>query len=526
MQVQDQSQLQGLASQYDPFSAQPAAAVVANGQQAAQLNPYAQDPTSLTTSQFFSNNTGYHQPLQYHLYAPSGPSQQNLLDYQRKAYDFFIPEDLREELHRKSEATTQILPQSTLPAQVDVFHSLVPLDTSHQKNAALFGYPSWLYKAVSSQDGRTYALRRLEGYRLTEERAVSAFHHWNRVRNGGVVSVHKVMTTRAFGDSSLIFVMDYHPLSKTLAEQHFQHTPGRFSGARGQSPHIEESELWSYIVQVASALKAIHSERLAARVITPTKVIVTSKRRIRLSACGVLDVVKYSPNQQASDFQQEDLIQFGQLVLALASNNANPMQNYQKSIEALTRSHYTQRLRDCIQWLLMPAPSASTPMSPTSPGGSQITKNIDIFLAEIAAQVTLSFDESLHASDTLTSHLSRELENGRLVRMLTKLNMINERPEFFAAAGTNTDSQWSETGDRYYLKLFRDYVFHQVDDRGRPVTDLGWVIGCLNKLDAGSEERIVLMSRDEQSVLVVSYRDVRRGLEGAWQDLLKAQGRR
>lgn len=53
-----------------------------------------------------------------------------------------------------------------LPAQVDYFHSLVPLDLSHQKNAATFGYPSWVYKAQSSKDGNFYALRRLEGTSL------------------------------------------------------------------------------------------------------------------------------------------------------------------------------------------------------------------------------------------------------------------------------------------------------------------------------------------------------------------------
>jgi hypothetical protein len=50
-----------------------------------------------------------------------------------------------------------------LPAQVDYFHSLVPLDLNHQKNAAIFGYPSWVYKAQSTKDGNYYALRRLEG---------------------------------------------------------------------------------------------------------------------------------------------------------------------------------------------------------------------------------------------------------------------------------------------------------------------------------------------------------------------------
>ena len=50
-----------------------------------------------------------------------------------------------------------------LPAQIEHFHSLVPLDLNNQKNAAVFGYPSWVYKAQSSKDGNYYALRRLEG---------------------------------------------------------------------------------------------------------------------------------------------------------------------------------------------------------------------------------------------------------------------------------------------------------------------------------------------------------------------------
>ena len=50
-----------------------------------------------------------------------------------------------------------------LPAQVDYFHSLVPLDLNHQKNATVFGFPSWVYKAQSSKDGNFYVLRRLEG---------------------------------------------------------------------------------------------------------------------------------------------------------------------------------------------------------------------------------------------------------------------------------------------------------------------------------------------------------------------------
>ena len=44
------------------------------------------------------------------------------------------------------------------------------------------------------------------------------------------------------------------------------------------------------------------------------------------------------------------------------------------------------------------------------------------------------------------------------------------------------DSQWAETGDRYLLKLFRDYLFHQVLPSGGPWVDLGHVVQTLNKV--------------------------------------------
>lgn len=42
-----------------------------------------------------------------------------------------------------------------------------------------------------------------------------------------------------------------------------------------------------------------------------------------------------------------------------------------------------------------------------------------------------------------------------------------------------------------------------------------------SQLDAGSDEKIMLMSRDEQSCLVVSYRDLRTCIEAAYSDLAR-----
>ena len=46
------------------------------------------------------------------------------------------------------------------------------------------------------------------------------------------------------------------------------------------------------------------------------------------------------------------------------------------------------------------------------------------------------------------------------------------------------DPAWSETGDRYMLKLFRDYLFHQVDDSGAPWIDMAHIVQCMNKVSS------------------------------------------
>lgn len=58
-------------------------------------------------------------------------------------------------------------------------------------------------------------------------------------------------------------------------------------------------------------------------------------------------------------------------------------------------------------------------------------KNIDDFLAlpVVREKVFEELNGALLQGDSLEAELGRELENGRLVRLLTKFGFINERPE-------------------------------------------------------------------------------------------------
>jgi len=202
------------------------------------------------------------------------------------------------------------------------------------------------------------------------------------------------------------------------------------------------------------------------------------------------------------DMQQEDFWQLGRLLLSLATHSQvrNPHE-VPPLLEQMSRS-YTQELVGRTNWLLTPA----------QPGQPKTTKTI---LAESSTHLDDMMTAQFNYQDETTAYLSKELENGRMFRLMAKLGTINERPEF------DNDPTWSETNERYTLKLFRDYVFHQVDSQGNPVVDLGHIVQCLNKLDAGIEEKVYLTSRDQQSAFVVTYKELKKQVNTAFGDLLK-----
>lgn len=115
---------------------------------------------------------------------------------------------------------------------------------------------------------------------------------------------------------------------------------------------------------------------------------------------------------------------------------------------------------------------------------NQPRKSVTDLMPMIGARFYTQLDAAQLRLDVLENELAKELENGRLFKLLVKLATINERPEL------NMEPTWAETGDRYMLKLFRDYVFHQVTADGRPWLDLAHVVACLNKLDSGSQDKV------------------------------------
>ena len=134
---------------------------------------------------------------------------------------------------------------------------------------------------------------------MRDPKDIMVVQRWKKVSNANLVTLYDAFTTTRFQDScwsspdvltqlallltfkpAIIFVYAYHPLSKTLADEHFGQNPRYLPSRHPQGGSaVPEPVLWSYMVQIANALRTIHGNGLAARVVEPSKILLTGKMR-------------------------------------------------------------------------------------------------------------------------------------------------------------------------------------------------------------------------------------------------------
>lgn len=195
-----------------------------------------------------------------------------------------------------------------------------------------------------------------------------------------------------------------------------------------------EDQLWSYLVQLASVLRAVHSAGLACfpACLVPSKVLLTTNGRLRLGAVGVPEVLAEgeAPGAGAlrtadlAQAQREDLAAVGHLLLLTAclGRGAPP------SLDFLT-AHFSRDFCHLVAGLLAAAEGT----------GFASWRALAAALGDRAYD---ELDAAALYSDALLGELSKEAENGRLLRLLAKVCFVAERPEL------GGDAQWAETGDR------------------------------------------------------------------------------
>ena len=175
----------------------------------APINPIAEEYYPPQEQQYYDEEPQpqyypqeQREPIQYHHYHPASSLAKPTTSY-------FLPPSLHTALTQKSEAHHSTTPQefvSKLPAALGDYTALVLLDHTNSRESegapseGWARYRTWVYKAWNKTTGKTYALRRIEGFRLQHESAISSIEKWARLSHPSLVSVREAFTTRAFGD--------------------------------------------------------------------------------------------------------------------------------------------------------------------------------------------------------------------------------------------------------------------------------------------------------------------------------------
>ncbi|XP_026192340.1 PAN2-PAN3 deadenylation complex subunit PAN3-like [Cyclospora cayetanensis] len=308
--------------------------------------------------------------------------------------------------------------------------------------------------------------------------------------------------------------------------------------------------------------------RLAYGALYPSKVLVTHRLRVRLGACGIRDATLHGQQQQQQpqqlraaaaaaaaaatgrlsrnttaaapapssegetleERQQKDLLLLGKLLLALTFGNSvsdakfgvpcglfdlpcphDPAHVCSQDCDVpsglrmlMSDRSYSSEFKSFCCSLLSGASRRSLSYSASS------------LLEAYAAQALPLLEEEVSVGDRYESLLFAEMSRSRAFLLLCKLCFVVERGQLGA------ESNWSEVGDRYIARLFRDYLFFQQGAEGEPILDIAHVWDSVFKCDLGTAETAVLMSRDGASVLLLPFRDIKTSIDKSFRELVAA----
>lgn len=412
-------------------------------------------------------------------------------------------------------------PSLGCPDVVGGYYAVLPMENTPSPVFTLSGPPCMLYKGVSAARGTPSALLRIIGPPpAPSAQIVRAGEAWKRVRHPALLCLREVFTTRQFTAvaaasmvpaNEVVFAYEFASRADTLYNV-FLNAP---SPDHRYHP-LAETTLWAFASQLLSAVAVVHNNRLALREsLNTVRILVTGRNRVKISCIGLKDALdpggadhiptnahNRTINQERTmTLQREDLTAIGHVLATLALRVDNKMVRggvlacgSDVAVDAIRRlTPYSEDFAVLVMSLLG-----------TAMPNSQVTVNQVLGL--IGPRMALELGNVWTHSDALEGKLFVEFDSSRMFRLMSLLGFINERGD------AGVEPQWAETGDRYLLKLFRDYVFHRVDEDGNPVLDMAHVAECLSRLDVGSPEQVLLSSRDGGSLLVATYEDLRRCL--------------
>lgn len=354
----------------------------------------------------------------------------------------------------------------------DPRHKAVPLpycnafclDPPHSQNTrSSFGYPANTFQVTNREDGFLYCLRRFDSCRTVSPKIAAAVTE--RWTNPNLATVTEHPSIARFyqcfvAQRAVFFVHQFVPGAQTLRERLLLLQQQQASSSHITNPPLllPEPVVWSFVVQLVSAVSAIHAVGLAVRCLDVAHVLVTEppstgRLRVRLSGVGIVDALEFETRRHIHEWQQLDLQALGKLLLTVTSGGRNltghgVANNQWADCEAILAQNYSRELHTLAMTLLRSGVnlhrSPNLPAPPPNPSIRDVSRAIWSHIQQEQAETYADLDRTSTA-------LAAEYDSSRALRLLLKLGFVNERPEF----GPNR--RWSQSGDCYVLSLFRDF---------------------------------------------------------------------
>ena len=234
----------------------------------------------------------------------------------------------------------------------------------------------------------------------------------------------------------------YHVGAATLRERFFEKDARDPGGGRGVP--LPESLIWSCLIQLVSAIMAIHGSNLAARTLQLNHILCTQegtsngmssiggpygfpKIRLRINCIGIVDILEFEARKPLEELQREDMRALGCILLSMTTgteitvNDACKNNSLQQQMMilgqylAFVHQNYSRELHSLIESLLNPN------MAPPT---------IQTVASSVAARALEEMDGAHICIDRMHSTLSGIYESGRALKLMLKLAFVNERPEF------------------------------------------------------------------------------------------------
>lgn len=419
------------------------------------------------------------------------------------AADLFMAQQLRSRFIAQppSRATTITVTSS----QFSQFQTIYNIEPQPAESSMIPGLVSSAYLTTNRFNGKQVVLRRLINLPVDAREIANTLNVLKHFRHPNLVPLHNITPTQEFVLGSNDIVMEYRYIkgARSALDVFFPR-----AGPNGlpvaETSDMTEGLAWSIACQLIGLIRTMHETETPLRGLHISKLLYSDIcGRVYVSGLGLRDVHELAttaaqPSGAArpsfEDLRRRDIIDLGQVLAQLVTRNLNPSPG---DLQALARS-------------MRFSPSFFSLISACLEGKIRIAD----LCRGLGERLSMEVGHQQGYADLFYSDCSKELHNGRLMRMMIKLNFVISSSQALSMMDYDTE-------DRYALRLLHNYLFNQVDDNQRPRIDWGHVYATLNKLDCGSDDLVQLVSNeDHQALLVISFRDLRDILQRTFDGLL------